>query len=390
MHDIRLSGPVPAQADGRTGTRAGRLRRHGNWDAVHDAPMRKPDPRRVTNTAATRPLDALWQARVVMWVVLAGEGLALVLALSYAGDKARWTYFGIASLAIQWVSLLTLGTLYGLRHRLAGLPAQRIAWLTLATFVLSALVVSAAAWIALGDSWLSEGDDWRLVALRLAGIALIVGLLGLAAFQNHWNARRAAVRAKQAELEALQARIRPHFLFNTLNTATALVHQQPQRAEGLLMDLADLFRAALAGPRQILLAEELSLVRRYLDIELLRFGDRLRVEWELPSEIPRVDVPSLSIQPLVENAIRHGVERVERGGRVEITVSTTREHVLVRVRNALVLGSPMNPSHKVGLSAARARIEAMTDGRGSVETSIQGEHHVAIVRLPRPGETSWR
>ena len=92
------------------------------------------------------------------------------------------------------------------------------------------------------------------------------------------------MRAKQSELQALQARIRPHFLFNTLNTGAALVHPRPEEAERLLLDLADLFRAALAGPRQILLEDELSLARRYLEIEALRFGERLQVRWELPTD----------------------------------------------------------------------------------------------------------
>ncbi|TCZ88654.1 sensor histidine kinase [Lysobacter sp. N42] len=358
--------------------------------------MRTRPPGSRARSGPAHPLDALWQPRVVLWVMLAGEGLASVLSLSYAGDKDRWTYFGIASLTVQWVSLLTLGLLYVSRRRLASLPPQTIAWLALGTFVLSALAISALGWAALGDALTPEREDWRPVAARLTGIALIVGLFGLAAFQNHWNATRAAVRAKQAELEALQARIRPHFLFNTLNTGASLVHQRPEEAERLLLDLADLFRAALAGPREIPLEEELSLARRYLEIEALRFGERLRVEWKLPAEIPDAMVPALSIQPLVENAIRHGVERVPQGGRVEISLTTTPEHIVVRVTNPLVLSDSERPvSHRVGLNASQARIEAFTGGRGSVQTGRQGELYVATVRLPRrpvapPARGKWR
>ena len=159
----------------------------------------------------------------------------------------------------------------------------------------------------------------------------------------------------------------------------------------MLLDLADLFRAALAGPREIGLAEELALVRRYLEIEQQRFGERLRVDWELPASIPDVRVPSLSIQPLVENAIRHGVERVPQGARVTISLSQTLAHVVVRISNPLVLGVGPGPvSHGVGLTAAQVRIEALTQGRGSVETGIQGEHNVATVRLPRPRPANFR
>ncbi|MGV8941404.1 MAG: sensor histidine kinase, partial [Lysobacter sp.] len=213
-------------------------------------------------------------------------------------------------------------------------------------------------------------------------IVLAVGLLGLAAFQNHWRGRLHAVRAKQSELQALQARIRPHFLFNTLNTGAALVHERPEEAERLLLDLADLFRAALAGPRQISLEDELSLARRYLEIEALRFGDRLTIGWHLPRELPAVTVPALSIQPLVENAIRHGVERMAKGD-IDISVSTTPDTVVVRISNPLPPAGGLSfPGHQVGLNATQVRIEALTDGRGSVLTQLEAGRFIATVRLP--------
>ncbi|HEY4554990.1 MAG TPA: histidine kinase, partial [Lysobacter sp.] len=290
--------------------------------------------------------------------------------------------------AVDWIALLTLGALYLLRQELSRLRPVRIAYVALLLLTLSTWVVGAAAAALHSDIWALSGGNLPALFLRLTGIALTVGALSVAAFRNHWINRQLAVRAKQAELEALQARIRPHFLFNTLNTGAALVHQRPGEAERLLLDLADLFRAALAGPREIPLEEELALARRYLEIESLRFGDRLRVDWQLPREIPRVMVPALSIQPLVENAVRHGVERVAHGGRVDIALTTTAEHVVVRISNPLVLSDREPPvSHRVGLNASQARIEALTGGRGSVHTGRQGEHYVATVRLPR-GEAS--
>src|SRR5690606_9402646 len=124
--------------------------------------------------------------------------------------------------------------------------------------------------------------------LRLTGITITIGLLGLAAFQNHWQAKQLAVRAKQAELESLQARTHPHFLFNTLNTGAALVHARPEAAETLLLDLADLFRAALTGPHHIALKDEIDLVQRYLALEQLRLGSRLQVRWEMPEQLPDI------------------------------------------------------------------------------------------------------
>lgn len=333
--------------------------------------------------ASSRPLDALWQAPALIWVVLAGEGLAVVLALAPGIEQDRWVYFGLTSMLIQWVSLLTLGGLYLLRCPLAKVKPHRLAYLTLGILLLSTWLVAAVCWLAMRDVWPMAEGGWRMLALRLTGIVLMVGILGLAAFQNYWRGRIHAVRAKQSELESLHSRIRPHFLFNTLNTGVALVHQRPEEVERLLLDLADLFRAALAGPQQIMLEDELALARRYLEIEALRFGDRLSVRWELPGVMPAVIVPALSIQPLVENAIRHGVEHLRAGGEVEIVVSTTPDTVVIRITNPLPQPDPLPPrGHRVGLNATQARIEALTDGRGSVHTQVSGGFYIATVRLP--------
>lgn len=342
--------------------------------------------------STAHPLDALWRPSAIGWALLAGEALATILALAPGVEGSRWKYFGHLSIAIQWILLFSLGGLYLARDALRSMRPQRIAYAALGILLASAWIITGGISFFFRDTWNMSDGDWIRTRWSMIGIVMTVGISGVVVFQTHWRAQRMASRMKQAELEALQARIRPHFLFNTLNTATALVHQRPEEAERLLLDLADLFRAALAGPREITLDEELSLARRYLEIESLRFGERLRVEWQLPREIPHVRVPALSIQPLVENAIRHGVERVAHGGRIEIALTTTAEHVVVRITNPLVLSDRTPPvSHQVGLNAAQARIEALTGGRGSVQTGRQGEHWVATVRLPRrPASTDRR
>lgn len=347
--------------------------------------MERPRTSLRTSSAPPQPLDTLWQAQTIVWVLLAGECLAVVLALAPGASGARMVYFGLASLAIQWVALLSLGMLYLLRRRLGTVRPQALAWIALAVLLLNTWLVSALAWLALGDGWPLASDGWGVLILQLTGIVLAVGLLGLAAFQNYWRGRLHAVRAKQAELLALQARIRPHFLFNTLNTGAALVHRRPEEVERLLLDLADLFRAALAGPRDISLDDELALARRYLEIESLRFGERLCVDWKLPRELPAVTVPALSIQPLVENAIRHGIERRPEGGTIEIAVTTTPDTVIVRISNPLATSGENRPGHQVGLNASQVRIEALTGGRGSVLTQQEGKRFIATVRLPVGG-----
>ncbi|MGY4516676.1 histidine kinase [Lysobacter sp. HA18] len=335
--------------------------------------------------ATPATLTFLWRAETLIRVTLVGEALAAVLALAWSGGTPRWTAFAIASFATQWVLLLSLGGVYLLRRPLAGRTHRQIAWALLALIVWNSLVVLLVARMSLGENWLGPGMTWGSLVLRVTLIVVIVGFLGLSVYDAHWTARLAAVRAQQAELESLKARVHPHFLFNALNTAVALVHQQPDRAESVLLGLSELIRMALAKPQVVELRDEIEVTRAYLDIESLRFGDRLRVNWSLPPDLPRVKVPALSLQPLVENAIHHSVERVERGGTIDIALESDPEWIVIRVRSPLVLGKERStPGHGVGVRAAQARVDALTNGTGRIETQTVGEHYVATVRLPRP------
>jgi two-component system sensor histidine kinase AlgZ len=336
-----------------------------------------------SQSVSPTPLDVLWQANVLAWVLLAGEGVAVVLTLAARNQGDGWIHFALTSMVIQWVSLLTLAELYLLRRSLNPLRPQYVAYVALGLLLINTCVVTGAAWLLVRDLWSMTQDGWQSLFLRLSGIALTVGLLGLAAFLNHWRARQLAVRAKQSELESLQARIRPHFLFNTLNAGAALIHARPGEAERLLLDLADLFRAALAGPSELPLSEELTLARHYLEIEKLRFGERLRVQWRLPDTLPVIDVPTLSIQPLVENAIRHGVEPTTEGGEICIEVIQQAGWVLITISNALPESTAFaTKGHQVGLNSVRARVTALTHGRGSLETTMADGRYIAVIRLP--------
>lgn len=374
-------------ADGRPFRRGGRLA-HVNRFPEHPSTTNRRYPTMKSAEQAT-PLDALWQASVIIWVVLAGEGLAAILALAPGVSGSRWVYFGLGSLTVQWISLLVLGGLFLCRNALMRLRPQYVAYFALLLLVVSTWIVCGLGWWLLRDLWAVTQTDLPTVFARLTGVAVTVGLLGLAAFQNHWRVRQLAVRSKQSELEALQARIRPHFLFNTLNTGAALVHQRPEATEQLLLDLADLFRAALAGPDRIPLIEELALTQRYLEIEGLRFGDRLQVEWDVPAEIPAAELPTLSIQPLVENAIRHGIEPCTGGGQLSIRVQAHAAKIRVEISNTLPPnGVGSSRGHQVGLQSVRARLMAMGPGENTLETRIQDGRFIAVLELigdRRPG-----
>ena len=215
---------------------------------------------------------------VVRLALVTGGALPATLAWLLAACAAkRW--LARTTLPVQYVLAVALGAL-------AGLYGCALLWM-------SGLVTSAP--------WIGCASAGTLLS------AVLVAALVM-------RARRRTPANTAARLEELQARIRPHFLFNTLNSAIALVRAEPARAETLLEDLSDLFRHALIDQGEsVPLAEEIALARRYLDIEQVRFGDRLRVQWALDPRADGALLPPLLLQPLVENAVRHGVEPSEIG-----------------------------------------------------------------------------
>jgi two-component system, LytTR family, sensor histidine kinase AlgZ len=330
-----------------------------------------------------QPISILWRTSTLVSIVLAGEGLALVMSLTPGFSIDRWVYFGLSSLFIQWVLLLTLGSLYLLRRTISEYSVNLLSWLSLILLVLSTWVVCAICWYIYYRASSIANSSGLYFMLQCTGIAITIGLLGLIALQHHWHGHQLATANKQAELDMLQARIQPHFLFNTLNTGAALVHQQPDKAEQLLLDLSELFRAALSQSKLIRLEDELLLARRYLEIEMLRFGDRIRITWQLHQPLPNIALPALSVQPLVENAVRHGVEPSENGGDICISVQQIGNRVLIVVSNSMSPGSNnVRQGHSIGLASTRERIENYSDGEGYLSTEIKNGRYEATISLP--------
>ncbi len=327
------------------------------------------------------PIDTLFQPATLLSVFAAGELLALILALAPETEGARLVRFGLLSFSIQWVSLFSLAVLYMLRGHLRNWSV--IAIVSLVTGLLLLMTV-LSAWLShwLVASVSLQGYAWWPTSMRLFASMLCMLLFGMVALRSHWAAQTHEYRAKQAELDALRARVNPHFLFNTLNTATALVHDQPDQAERILLDLSDLFRAALSGNEETGIEQELLLTRHYLEIEALRLGDRLDVSWTLPTPLPAISVPALSLQTLAENAIHHGIEANPTGGRILIEVVQEAGKAVLRVSNPMPVDMPTLPRHQVGLAASRARIEAMTGGTGELRTRQDGGQFVAEIILP--------
>jgi two-component system sensor histidine kinase AlgZ len=194
----------------------------------------------------------------------------------------------------------------------------------------------------------------------------------------------------EARLQKLQARIRPHFLFNSLNTIANLVHTDAELAEELLQDLADLFRAALGRDGgTAALAAELELSRRYLHLERQRLGERLRVEWDVDDLPGEALLPPLSLQPLVENAVYHGIQPSRRPGLIRISGRYRRGQVNLSVRNSLPEAGAADKrpaGNRMAMDNVRQRLTAMYPGAARlIEARVEGDYQVRLV-FPHP----WR
>jgi two-component system, LytTR family, sensor histidine kinase AlgZ len=325
---------------------------------------------------------------VLFAVMIVAELLALVILIA-PSDESRplLPRLATASVFVQWLALVCAVCLCKLRPQL-----QKLApWIGVVTaYVLMLLVtVVGSALVFVIDQQLGlqltlpEQFQARFI-WRNAALCALIGAALLRYFYvfEQWRVR---VRAEaKARFEALQARIRPHFLFNSMNTIASLIRTRPEEAERAVEDLSDLFRAALGNDTaRSTLGEELDLVRRYLDIEKLRLGERLRVEMDvaaLPVDMP---MPALLLQPLVENAVYHGIQQLPDGGTVTIRGSRADGMVEIAIRNPCPpTGARAAGRHGMALANTRARIEYHFGLRGTLEVAAGADNFACTLRLP--------
>jgi two-component system sensor histidine kinase AlgZ len=187
----------------------------------------------------------------------------------------------------------------------------------------------------------------------------------------------------EARLQALQARIRPHFLFNSINAVLSQMRTDPRRAETALEDLADLFRVLMRDNRQLApLENEVELCRHYLDLEKLRLGDRLTVDWHIDNMPKDAMVPPLVLQPLLENAVYHGVEPATEPGEVLVRIERRGDRVLARIENALIDAEAERAGNRMALDNIRERLALFFDAEARMETRVDGGRYRVELDMP--------
>ena len=319
------------------------------FDLAGEAPRRRPAP--------DSPFD-MCHVGVALRAVLFVHGAMAIGTVFVASGPAEWLTLTTAGTSVALPAvLLWLIAVCGLKRPLAAAPLA-LQWVAILGF--GALAAFASA--RLLSSMFPDPGMPGLGGLRGPGPALAGAAMAAAIFQ--WLRLRALATLPAettARLAELQSRIRPHFLFNTLNTALALVRLDPARAEGVLEDLAELFRVAITeSAESVTLGEEVDLAQRYLDIEQIRFGSRLHVTWELDAEAATARVPPLLLQPLVENAVKHGVEPSAEGGVIRVRTKVKLGRAVLSIANS-VPPEPSRPGHGMALKNVRERLRLMHD-----------------------------
>jgi two-component system sensor histidine kinase AlgZ len=262
--------------------------------------------------------------RMVFAVVVIAELLAFIITLLSPGVIDNpWGNLGLISMLVQWVALASAALLClsgSLLSRMRHSAAAVVSYLLV--LLVTAVVSEMAFWLLIESTLfpaLSREDQTEFL-LRNLTISTVVTAVILRHLYIQFQWRERLQSEARARIEALQARIRPHFLFNSMNTIAALTRSDPEAAETAIEDLSDLFRASLSGTNeQATMRDEVELARRYLGIEKLRLGDRLLVDWQVDDLPMDARLPPLVLQPLLENAIYHGIEPLPRGGTIQVS-----------------------------------------------------------------------
>ena len=328
--------------------------------------------------------------RSVLAVVLIAELVALLLTLArYGVSTGFWTDLARTSLFLLWVGLGSAAVLCAFRGRLQRLDVARGSALALLlTLAVTAAVTEAAWWVASSPArTLGLGpvraDHFGFLARNLFIGAVAGGVAPRHFFVSHQGKRHRGGEGP-ARIPPPQGRRPPHFLFNSMNTIASLTRSDPARAEDAIADLADLFRASLRESNErIPLAEEIEIARTYARIEQLRLGPRLDVQWRLADLPATARVPPLLLQPLVENAVYHGVEPLPEGGTVLVEGHLEGGQVVLSVEN------PVAPERaaraggsRIGLDSVRQRLDLTFPGEASCEAGAADGRFRVTLRFP--------
>lgn len=318
-------------------------------------------------------------------VLLTGV-LAIVFSMAATSTTFQfWDYLALSSFLMLWITLINAAVLCHLRNWLHQQKQNLCLIISFCLMMLVSLLVTvminnAGIFFNYDDNTLDN-----LLILRVMTISAVIYFLLLRYFyiQHQWRLNLAA--QSHAEIQALRARIRPHFLFNSMNTIASLITISPEKAEHAIEDLSDLFRASLSENNMNLLLDEIELAKSYLAIEALRMGERLQLEWRLDESLFNTVVPSLCLQPLVENAIYHGIEPIEKGGKIQITALQIDNKLKLSVSNPLMSerqSKALKKGNQMAQDNIRQRLNLVYGNKGEFIINDTKENYTVSLLIP--------
>lgn len=322
-------------------------------------------------------LPDLCQSASLGALIIVAEAIAFVVLLLKPWDQITLELLGWLSLFLQWVTLSCAAVLCSLRTYLMRLPDGISAVISYVVIVIVVMVMSMLL------VWLQEDAiDWKHVFKN----GLVAALIGALLIRYLYVRAELAQRAKaelEARVDALQSRIRPHFLFNSMNSIASLIMVDPEKAERAVEDLSSLFRATLGEHKsQVAFSEEVSLCKKYLSMESLRLGDRLQIEWDINGLSKTTPIPLLTLQPILENAIYHGIQTSSQPGWIKVKASydETGSNVIIVVSNSTP--DAAHRKHKgqnMALNNIRARLKAIYGESAKVEGRYTENCYVSTI-----------
>jgi len=324
-------------------------------------------------------------ADVFLRVLLVIELFAIVFALVSFTSGSLYVQIALNSVLMQWIGLsvaviLCVITRVGYLSEVRSTTIVAIAITMAITLLVSWASVSLMEMLRLGPQSQSSG----FILLRNTAVAAILIGLALRYFYVQYESVKTLETQARLRLQALQARIRPHFLFNSMNTIASLTHVEPDLAEQAIINLSELFRASLAAEASIPLQQELELTRSYIELESLRLGDRLSVNWHISDNQIVTSLPALTLQPLVENAIYHGVEPLSEGGVIDIKIDTVGEFVNIAISNPLL--EDRTEQHRKGNRMAvdniQERLQIAFAGEAAMQQLEENDQFTVTLKLP--------
>jgi two-component system sensor histidine kinase AlgZ len=335
-------------------------------------------------------LPSFCDVRMVFAVVVIAQLLAFIITLVSPGVMQNaWGNLGLISLFMQWIALTSAAVLCVCRPALARMGNRVAAAVSyLLVLLVTAVISELAFWLMLASTVFPEitVDRHATFLLRNLTISTVIAAIVLRYLYVQFQWRQQLKAEARARIQALQARIRPHFLFNSMNTIAALTRSAPEMAETAIEDLSDLFRASLSNSQQqATLAEELTLAQRYLSIETLRLGERLSVQWNMDGVPLTTALPPLILQPLLENAIYHGIERLPEGGIIQVDGNCQDGRITIAISNPVVSGAAdeQPAGHRIAQENIRQRLQIIFGDRANLVSTLTAGVYKVVMHFPK-------